>query len=94
MNESCIALTAPYEAAVVAVAQSASPEMPKRTSLPSMLPPACSALATWSTCSASKAGLPACSCDRHSQSSGRKTTNIAARTAQPWRVSFTILPNV
>ena len=40
-----MALTEPFEAAVVAVAQSAEFAMPKRTSLPSMLPPACSALA-------------------------------------------------
>ena len=42
MKESCIALTEPFEAAVVAVAQSAELAMPKRTSLPSMLPPGCS----------------------------------------------------
>ncbi len=35
--------------------------MPKRTSLPSMLPPACSALAAWSTPSGPSSGLPACS---------------------------------
>ena len=45
VNESCIALTEPLEAAVVAVAHSAELAMPKRTSLPSMLPPDCSALA-------------------------------------------------
>ena len=39
VNESCIALTEPFDAAVVAVAQSAELAMPKRTSLPSMLPP-------------------------------------------------------
>ena len=56
-----MALTAPQEASVVTVANSAELAMPKRTSLPSMLPPACSALAAWSTCSAAKAGLPAAS---------------------------------
>ena len=45
VKESCIALTEPFEAAVVAVAQSAELAMPKRTSLPSMLPPDWSALA-------------------------------------------------
>ena len=44
MKESCIELTEPLEAAVVAAAQSAELAMPKRTSLPSMLPPACVAL--------------------------------------------------
>ena len=43
VNESCIALTAPYEAAVVRVPNSADSTMPKRVSLPSMLPPACTA---------------------------------------------------
>ena len=44
VKESCIALTEPLEAAVVAVAQSAEFAMPNRTSLPSMFPPACRAL--------------------------------------------------
>ena len=39
--ESCIEFTDPFEAAVVADAHSAESAMPKRTSLPSMLPPAC-----------------------------------------------------
>ncbi len=39
VNESCMALTAPQEAAVVMTANSAEATMPKRTSLPSMLPP-------------------------------------------------------
>ncbi len=47
-----MALTEPLEAAVVAVAQSAEPTTPKRTSLPSMLPEAVSAKAACS-------GLPA-----------------------------------
>ena len=41
VNESCIELTEPFEAAVVAEAHSAEFAMPKRTSLPSMLPPDC-----------------------------------------------------
>jgi hypothetical protein len=45
VNESCIAFTEPFEAAVVAVAQSAELAIPNRISLPSMLPPDCSALA-------------------------------------------------
>ena len=39
-------LTAPQEVAVVTAANSAEAAMPKRVSLPSMLPPACSALAS------------------------------------------------
>ena len=37
--------TAPHEVPVVIVAKSAEAPMPKRASLPSMLPPGCSALA-------------------------------------------------
>jgi hypothetical protein len=36
VKESCMAFTEPFEAAVVAVAQSAELTMPKRVSLPSM----------------------------------------------------------
>ena len=43
VNESCIAFTEPFDAAVVAVAHSVELTMPKRPSLPSMLPPACRA---------------------------------------------------
>jgi len=43
VNESCIALTEPFDAAVVAVAHNVELTMPKRVSLPSMLPPACTA---------------------------------------------------
>ena len=39
VKESCMALTAPQEAAVVTTANSAEATMPKRTSLPSMFPP-------------------------------------------------------
>ena len=45
VNESCMLLTAPQLVSVVTVAQSAELAMPKRTSLPSMLPPAWSTLA-------------------------------------------------
>ncbi|WDT80338.1 MAG: hypothetical protein MPW14_00565 [Candidatus Manganitrophus sp.] len=47
-------LTEPLEAAVVAAAHRAELAMPKRASLPSMLPPGCSALAAWSTPSAGR----------------------------------------
>ena len=62
VNESCMALTAPQEVAVVMVANSAEAAMPKRVSLPSMLPPACGGArglvdAELRRCS----GLPACS---------------------------------
>ena len=76
VNESCIALTEPLEAAVVAVAHSAELAMPKRVSLPSMLAPACSALGvSGRRRAACSAGLPACSAPTHSASS---TTNTAS----------------
>ena len=49
VNESCMPFTAPQLASVVVVAKSAVDAMPKRTSLPSMLPPGCMALVCWST---------------------------------------------
>ena len=52
MKLSCMALTAPHDAAVVITAKSAESGAPKRTSLPSMLPPALS------TPSAASSGLP------------------------------------
>ncbi len=39
VKESCMAFTAPHDAAVVMTANSAEAAMPKRVSLPSMLPP-------------------------------------------------------
>ncbi len=45
VNESCMPLTAPQLVSVVMVAHNAVLAMPKRTSLPSMLPPDCIALA-------------------------------------------------
>ena len=52
---SCMALTAPQEASVVTVANSAESKMPKRVSLPSMLPSA------WTTPLRYKFGLPSAS---------------------------------
>ena len=58
VNESCQPLTAPQLASVVTVAKSAVLAMPKRTSLPSMLPPGDSAVAVWSAPAAVSIGLP------------------------------------
>ena len=49
MKESCEELTAPQLVSVVTVAKSADCEMPKRTSLPSMLPPELISVVFWST---------------------------------------------
>jgi hypothetical protein len=94
VNESCIALTEPFDAAVVAVAHSVELTIPKRVSLPSMLPPDCTADACWSTPAPTSAGLPACSATVHAISSGTKITSIVTSSDQPCRVSPTILPNV
>ena len=94
MKESCIELTEPLDAAVVAVAQRAELAMPKRTSLPSMLPPGCIVAGGLVDAQVGKAGLPACSAATQPSASGTKITSIAARIAQPCRVSPTILPNV
>ena len=51
---SCMPLTAPHDAAVVTTANNADAAVPKRTSLPSMLPPA---TPMWW-----RIGLPAASC--------------------------------
>jgi len=59
--ESCIELTAPVDVAVVRSANSADAPIPKRDSLPSMLPPGCRALTAWSTPNFAIRGLPCCS---------------------------------
>ena len=47
----------PFEASVVALAQMVELAMPKRTSLPSILPPLCSSLGAWSMCIAASLAL-------------------------------------
>jgi hypothetical protein len=69
---------APEGTTVVAEAQSAELVMPKRVSLPSMLPPGWSALAAWSTPSASSTGLPRCSAATQTSTSGTRIRHIAA----------------
>ena len=49
VNESCMQFTAPVEVPVVAAANRPQPAAPKRTSLPSMLPPDCVVDSDWST---------------------------------------------
>ena len=81
MKLSCIALTEPFEAAVVAVAQSAESVSPKRTSLPSMLPPA-----------RPRSGLPCASAQSTTARPARNMTPIAAKIATPCRRSPNISP--
>ena len=119
---------APVEVPVVAAANSPHAAAPRRTSLPSMLPPDCVAAIVWSAPAAVSAGFPPCSANiavalastsspvitaassrdwRRSRTSAPKATTkakgissptkmtvMAASTAQPWRVSPTMTPNV
>ena len=79
-------LTAPQEASVVIVANSAELKMPKRTSLPSMLPSAAATPSCWWI------GLPAASAHQQSSTPPRNRIIIAAQTAQPCAWFFTMRP--
>ena len=87
---SCIAFTEPFEAAVVAVAQSADDATPKRTSLPSMLPGRSGRLRA-----AARSGLPRCSADAQSSEGRHHDARSSPRTA-PSRAAadFTMAPKV
>ena len=80
---SCMALTEPLEATVVASAQMALAEMPKRVSLPSMEPMA-----------AGHAVEPVLGEQDRRPDRWRTATVLAAKIARPWLLSFTIRPNV
>src|ERR1019366_7481419 len=92
--ESCIEQTDPLEVAVTEVAHMAEEAIPKRTSLPSMLPPGCSGEAICVMPIFVKAGLPACSEETQVQRNGTKMIVIVTPKAQPCRVSPIILPKV
>ncbi len=87
---SCIELTAPQEAPVVTVANSAEFAMPKRASLLSMLPPAWRDDGATSMPSLANAGFPAASVNRRRPRRPGTGTAITASTAQPWRWSPTM----
>ena len=76
VNESCMALTAPQEAEVVTVAYKAELKTPKRTSLPSMLPPAIAARAC-------TRGFPPLSALQQTSRLAMKRRAMALQTAQP-----------
>ena len=94
VNESCMAFTAPQEAAVVITANRLVALMPKRVSLPSILPPACRLFTLWSTPSGVSSGLPPCSAGVMTNTAITNITVIAARIAMPWRRSPTMRPKV
>src|SRR5665647_3143896 len=84
VKESCIEFTAPHEASVVTVANKAELKIPKRTSLPSILP------AAWSTPRAASRGLPEDSAPQQISAPTRNSRNMAAHTDQPclWFLSL------
>ena len=81
---SCALLTAPVEVPVVEAAKIPETGEPKRASLPSMLEPTAPI--------ASTRGLPSDSKLPASTALPAQRIAIAAKTAQPWRVSRTSRP--
>ena len=86
VRESCIALTEPLLAAVVAAAHKELPPTPKRVSFPSMLPPRDATL--------SQDGAPKISAQLRPTSAATKITVITIRIVFPCRVSLTAFPKV
>ena len=74
---SCIEFTAPHEASVVIVANSAELKTPKRTSLPSMFPSVCTTPFLY------RLGFPSASAFQQVTTPTRKIAAIAPQTAQP-----------
>src|SRR5579885_3439763 len=91
VNESCHPFTAPQLASVVTVAKSAEPAIPKRTSLPSMFPPGCVALALWFT--PCRSGFPRDSAQYAVTVPAVNRHNIAAQTAPPCRCEPVMRPS-
>ena len=96
VNESCMELTAPQEASVVTVANRAERAMPKRISLPSMLPPLSpSTLARVFDALRGDQRValapPAC---RRRETPTRNRKPIAPQSAQPCLALPTYRPNV
>src|ERR1700730_17932769 len=83
VNESCQPLMAPQLASVVTVANSAELAMPNRHSLPSMLPPAESAVTDWSAPAAASSGLPLASAQYAVVTPARHRNAIGPQTAHP-----------
>ena len=86
--------TAPHEAAVVALTKIALWAIPKRTSLPSMLPPELPAVCAWFAPARVRFGLPARSDPYTADRPMTKMIVIAARMTHPCRVSPANLPTM
>src|SRR5437016_12701365 len=90
--ESCMLFTAPQLESVVTQANIAELAIPNRTSLPSILPPACDALACWFV--PVRSGLPLASAQYVAVTPARNRNAIAPHTAQPCRCDPVIRPSV
>src|SRR5215471_20054729 len=84
VNESWNEFTAPVDVTVVDAANSDDPGMPNATFLPSIAAPA------------AVAATPECWCSKKliSDTDASHKNTITERIAYPWRLSFTIVPNV
>src|SRR5581483_4369985 len=86
VNESCMELIAPQEAAVVMAANRAELKMRKRTSLPPTLPPAAATPSWWWI------GFPAASAHQQTRAPARNNIIIADQTDQPCAWFLVIRP--
>ena len=87
-------LTAPQDAEVVTDANRLLAAMPRRTSFPSMLPPAWAMVCVWSTPNVARSGFPTCSKWVTAIVKARKIASIAEKMATPCLLSETMRPNV
>src|SRR5262245_11785517 len=94
VNESCQPLIAPQLASVVAVAKRAVLAMPKRTSLPSMLPPGDVSDAAMLAPADASCGFPRASAQYATVTPARNRNAMAAQTAQPCFGEPVIRPSV
>src|SRR5215469_17004013 len=84
--------TAPSPEPVETAANSALRIGPKRTSLPSMLPPAATLVRACETPTAARAGLPACSSWAAAAVPARRRVHMARKMTTPWRMLPTRRP--
>ena len=77
---------------MVLAAKTPQPAEPNRTSLPSRLPPPWVAVTSWVTPAGVSVGLPATSMPVASPTAEIHRVNMAAKSTQPWRRSFTSRP--
>ena len=89
---SCWQLIEPVEVPVVVSANRPQPTEPKRTSLPSRLPPACTAVARWSAPRSASGWLPRASTGMAMRAPPSHRANMAAKTTQPCFWSRAIFP--